>query len=181
MKILLDLFLTFARIGVCTFGGGYAIMPILQREIVEGKHWATESDIMDYYAIAQCTPGVIGVNTASFVGARMGGTAGAFVATFGFVLPSYIIIVFIAAFLTRFSEIEAVQNAFAGIQVVICALVVKAVLKMLRAGVIDILTALIFAGTFLGLAVFGLPSIALVIIAASLGILLGPHKEDKTP
>lgn len=177
MHPLFDLFLTFLRIGACTFGGGYAILPILQREIVEGKRWATEQDIIDYYAIAQCTPGIIGVNTASFVGARVGGTAGAFLATIGFVLPSYVIIVVIAAFLNRFAEIEFVQNAFNGIQVVVCALVLRAVWKMLRIGVVDRLTALIFLATFLAIAVFRLPSIALIAAAALIGLVAGAVRE----
>lgn len=168
---LLDLFWTFVRIGVCTFGGGYSIMPILQREIVDGKGWATEEDIMDYYAIAQCTPGVIGVNTATFIGGRVAGNLGGFMATFGFVLPSYFIIVIIASFLTHFADIPAVQHAFAGIQVVVCALVLRAIWKMLRKGIVDWLTALIFVITFICIAQFGISPIILVIASALIGIL----------
>ena len=88
MNQLLDLFLTFARIGGLTFGGGYAMLPILQREVVEKRHWATEEELMDYYAIGQCTPGIIAVNTATFVGQGLAGSIGGIVATLGVVFPS---------------------------------------------------------------------------------------------
>ena len=98
MNIYLDLFLTFARVGVCTFGGGYAMLPVLQREVVEKKSWATEDELLDYYAVGQCTPGVIAVNTATFVGFRHKGNLGGIVATLGVVFPSILIIGLIAAF-----------------------------------------------------------------------------------
>ena len=93
MKLLLDLFLTFAKMGAVTFGGGYAMLPILQREVVEKRKWATDEEIMDYYAIGQCTPGIIAVNTATFVGEKVKGIAGGIVATLGVVFPSLPLIV----------------------------------------------------------------------------------------
>ena len=110
MNPYLDLYLTFARIGVCTFGGGYAMLPILQREVVENRHWATEDELMDYYAIGQCTPGIIAVNTATFVGQKTAGIAGGIIATLGVVFPSLIIITIIAAFIQNFSDLAIVQN-----------------------------------------------------------------------
>ena len=110
MNQLLDLFLTFARIGGLTFGGGYAMLPILQREVVEKRHWATEEELMDYYAIGQCTPGIIAVNTATFVGQGLAGSIGGIVATLGVVFPSLIIITIIAAFIQNFSDLAIVQN-----------------------------------------------------------------------
>ena len=98
MNPYLDLYLTFARIGVCTFGGGYAMLPILQREVVENRHWATEDELMDYYAIGQCTPGVIAVNTSTFIGCKTHGILGGIAATAGMITPSLIIITIIAAF-----------------------------------------------------------------------------------
>ena len=92
MKLLPDLFLTFAKVGVMTFGGGYAMLPIIQREVVENKGWATEEEVMDYYAIGQCTPGVIAVNTATFIGQKLRGIPGAICATLGVVFPSVVII-----------------------------------------------------------------------------------------
>ena len=102
--MLWKLFITFAKIGAFTFGGGYAMLSILQREIVEINHWATEDEMLDYYAIAQCTPGVIAVNTATFIGVKHRGVIGGIVATFGVVLPSIIIILIIAAFIKNFLE-----------------------------------------------------------------------------
>ena len=92
MKELLVLFLTFAKVGVMTFGGGYAMLPILQREVVENKGWATDEELTDYFAIGQCTPGVIAVNTATFIGYRYKGLAGGILATLGVISPSIIII-----------------------------------------------------------------------------------------
>ena len=101
MNPYLDLYLTFARIGVCTFGGGYAMLPILQREVVENRRWTTEDELMDYYAIGQCTPGVIAVNTATFIGYKTHGILGGIAATAGMITPSLIIITIIAAFIQR--------------------------------------------------------------------------------
>ena len=113
MKQLLDLFFTFARIGGLTFGGGYAMLPILQREVVEKRKWVTNEEIMDYYAIGQCTPGIIAVNTATFIGQKCAGNIGGIVATLGVVFPSLIIITLIAAFLQNFADLAIVKNAFA--------------------------------------------------------------------
>ena len=99
MNLYADLFLTFAKVGVCTFGGGYAMLPILQREVVEKKNWATEEELTDYFAIGQCTPGVIAVNTATFIGQKYRGNLGGTIATLGVVFPSLVIITIIAAFL----------------------------------------------------------------------------------
>ena len=108
----LDLFLTFARIGGLTFGGGYAMLPILQREVVEKRGWATENELSDYYAIGQCTPGIIAVNVATFIGNKRKGVLGGIIATFGVVFPSLVIITLIAAFLQNFADLEIVKHAF---------------------------------------------------------------------
>ena len=110
--MLFDLFITFAKVGVMTFGGGYAMLPILQREIVENKSWATEEDLADYYAIGQCTPGIIAINTATFVGTKQKGIIGGIVASLGMVFPSLVIITAIAALLSNFADIPLVQHAF---------------------------------------------------------------------
>lgn len=116
MKELLDMFLTFARIGGFTFGGGYAMLPMLQKEVVNGRHWATDEELMDYYAIGQCTPGIIAVNTATFVGYKNRGIPGAIAATLGVIAPSLVIIMIIAAFISNFIELSFVSSAFAGIR-----------------------------------------------------------------
>lgn len=139
-----DLFLTFARIGGCTFGGGYAMLPILQREIVEKKGWASEEELADYFAIGQCTPGVIAVNTATFVGQKQKGVPGGIVATLGVVFPSLVIILVIAASLQNFADIPAVVHAFNGVRACVCALILSSVLKLRRTTIVDSLTTGIF-------------------------------------
>lgn len=127
---LLKMFLTFAKIGVMTFGGGYAMLPILQREIVEKNGWATEEELTDYFAIGQCTPGIIAVNTATFIGHKKKGVIGGIVTTLGVVFPSLVIITVIAAFLTNFADIPAVRNALAGVNACVVALIASSVLKL---------------------------------------------------
>ncbi len=145
MNLLVDLFLTFARIGVCTFGGGYAMLPILQRELVENKKWATETELADYYAVGQCTPGIIAVNTATFVGRSQAGIAGGIVATLGLVFPSLVIIMVIAAFLQNFMHLEFVVHAFNGVRAGVVALILSSVIKLFKNAVIDWPTRIIYA------------------------------------
>lgn len=137
LKKYAELFFTFAKVGVCTFGGGYAMLPILQRELVENKHWASEEELADYYAVGQCTPGVIAVNTATFVGSKLCGTAGGVIATLGVVSPSILIILVIAAFLQNFMEIQWVVHAFNGIRAGVVALILTSVLRLYKNSVID--------------------------------------------
>ena len=107
---LLELFLTFAKVGVMTFGGGYAMLPILDRELIEKRGWATNEELMDYYAVGQCTPGVIAVNTATFLGNKLAGPVGGIIASLGVVFPSVVIITLIAGILTSFADIPAVPS-----------------------------------------------------------------------
>ena len=135
MKELFDLFWTFCKIGALTFGGGYAMLPLIQREIVENKKWSTEKEILDYYAVGQCTPGVIAVNTATFIGYKLKGIIGGIIATLGVVFPSLIIILIIAAFLQNFADLAIVQSAFAGIRVAVVALIITTVVKLLKSSI----------------------------------------------
>lgn len=130
MNIYFDLFLTFAKVGVCTFGGGYAMLPILQREVVEKKGWAADEELTDYFAVGQCTPGIIAVNTATFIGYKYKGIPGGVLATLGVVFPSLVIITAIAAFLSNFASIPVVQHALAGINAAVVALIASSVLKL---------------------------------------------------
>ena len=169
---IFELFSTFARVGVLTFGGGYAMLPILQREVVERRGWATDAELTDYYAIGQCTPGVIAVNTATFIGRKQGGVAGAAAATLGVVFPSLLIITAIAALLSGFAELPAVKNAFSGIRVCVCVLILNAVVKLWKKTVVDLPTLFIFLAV-LGLSVFTkLSPVVFVLCAAALGILV---------
>ena len=165
MHIYLDLFATFFRTGACTFGGGYAMLPILQRDVVEKKGWATEEELTDYFAIGQCTPGVIAVNTATFIGYKYKGIPGGIVATLGIVCPSILIITIIALFLRSFADLPAVAHAFAGIRACVCVLIFNAVLKIWKSTVIDLPTALIFITVFLLSVFLGLSPALMVVVA----------------
>lgn len=170
MNLYLDLFLTFAKVGVCTFGGGLAMLPLLQREVVERKAWATEAELTDYYAIGQCTPGVIAVNTATFVGYKEKGVLGGIIATFGMIFPSLVIITLIAAFLSNFAHIPAVIHAFAGIRACVCVLIFNAVLKLWKSTVINLTAGIIFAVIFLLSVLVGLSPALLVVAAGLVGL-----------
>ena len=172
MNMYLDLFLTFARIGALTFGGGYTMLPIIQKEVVEKKKWVDSEDVLDYYAIGQCIPGIIAVNTAIFIGNKKKGVWGGIAAALGAVFPSLIIIMIIAAFLTNFADIPAVQNAFAGIRVCVCVLILNAVLKLQKKAVPDLPAAIIFVVVFLTASFTSLSPILFVLVSAVVGILL---------
>ena len=172
MNPYLDLFWTFARIGGFTFGGGYAMLPILQREVVEKRAWITANELTDYYAIGQCTPGIIAVNTATFVGNRAKGTLGGIVATLGVVFPSLIIITLLAAFLQNFADLPIVQNAFAGIRTAVFVLILQAVLKLRKGALVDKITLGIGMMVFLLSILFSLSPIWLVLAAAAAGVLV---------
>ena len=185
MPVLLDLFCTFFRIGAFTFGGGYAMLPMLQREIVEKKRWSTEEDILDYFAVGQCTPGIIAVNTATFVGYKKRGATGGVAATLGVVAPSVLIITIIAALLSNFAEIAAVQHAFAGIRVAVCVLILNSVVKLMKTSVTDALTLCVFLAVFACSAfIKGVSPVLIVLAAGLLGIVvrvwLKTGKEEKT-
>ena len=172
MKKLWELYITFAKIGIMTFGGGMTMLPILQREVVENKNWTTEEELMDYYAIGQCTPGIIAVNTATFIGQKQKGIFGGILATLGVVTPSLLIITLLAGVIQQFAHLPAVKNAFAGIQVCICVLIFNAVMKLLKKAVIDKRTAGIFVLVLLGGVFLTLSPVWFVIAAALAGILL---------
>ena len=137
MKTLSDLFFTFFRIGAVTFGGGYSMLPILQKETVEKKQWVTESDLLDYYAIGQCLPGIIAVNTSIFIGYKVNKTSGSVAASLGVITPSIIVITIIAMLISNFADIPAVQYAFNGIRIAVAALITEAVIKLFRTNIIQ--------------------------------------------
>ena len=179
MKALLNLFLVFARIGVVSFGGGYAMLPFLQRELVEKRGWVSEKEIADYFAIGQCTPGVIAVNTATFVGNKLKGIWGGLFATLGVVFPSVVIITIIAACISNFADLEIVKNAFAGIRACVCVLILNAVIKLWKSSIVDKLSILIFLLVFL-LSIFTNISSALFVIAAGVaGLAIGAVRKGR--
>lgn len=179
MKDLWELFTIFFRIGAFTFGGGYAMLPIIQSEIVEKRKWATDDEIIDYYAIGQCTPGVIAVNTATFIGYKRKGIIGGIVATMGVIFPSLVIITTISTFFKHFRDYVIVQHAFGGIRVGVVALIASTVFKMFKQTVKDWTGIAIFAIAFLIIAFIDVSPIVVIIAAALVGIFKGKNIENK--
>jgi len=168
----LKLLLSFAYIGAFTFGGGYSMLPMFQRELVEKNKWLTVEELTDLFSISQCLPGIIAANTAIFVGYKHKRVLGGIVSALGVALPSIIFILIIAAFLTNFASIPIVQKAFIGLRVCVSVLIINAVLKLRKNSVIDLPSVFIFLAVFL-LAVFKiLPVAALVAIAGVFGIAI---------
>jgi chromate transporter len=157
--------------GSFTFGGGYAMLPIIQEEIVNKRNWATDKEILDYYAIGQSTPGIIAVNTATFIGYRQKGILGGIFATLGIVSPSIVIITIIATFFNNFQDYAIVQNAFGGIRVVVAALILNAVLKMYKDSVKDWTGIILFTASFLVLLLMDITPIIVIVVSAIAGII----------
>ena len=170
--ILLKLFAAFARVGVLTFGGGYAMIPMLEREIVDRHGWATNEELMDYYAVGQCTPGVIAVNTATFIGYKVAGNLGGVVATLGVIFPSFVIISVSAGIIRNFADIPAVKSAFAGIRVCVCVLIFNSVIKLWKGAVKDKAALVLCLLVFVLSVFFNISPIVFVIFCAAAGILL---------
>ncbi len=171
LKELFELYAAFFRVGLFTFGGGYAMLPLIQREVVDKKGWADENEVMDYFAVGQCTPGVIAVNVATFIGSKRKGVIGGIAATLGVVAPSIIIISIIAAFLSHFADNPYVGHAFNGIRLAVCALVSVSIFKLFKKGVVDAVTAGIAVATFLCLKLFGVSPVAAVVVSAVAGVV----------
>ncbi|HHT66279.1 MAG: chromate transporter [Caldicoprobacterales bacterium] len=165
LKKSLKLFTVFFRIGAFTFGGGYAMIPYIEREIVDKNKWIKSEEIIDIFAIVQSVPGVIAVNSSTFVGYRIAGLTGSIAATLGVVLPSYIIIAVIALFLYNFKEYPLVNEAFHGIQAGVAALMCYVVYKLGKSSIKNGYGAVLAAASFLALTVFG-ASAVLVLLAA---------------
>lgn len=182
MNPYLDFYLTFARVGVCTFGGGYAMLPILQREVVEKKGWADEEELADYFAIGQCTPGIIAVNTATFVGYKHGGIPGALCATLGLVSPSVLIISLIATLLTTVTQYPIVNHALAGVNACVVALIASSVLKLGKAALKDWVTVGIYLAVLAAALGLDASPVLLILCAGLAGYLarkLGALREGK--
>ncbi len=179
MLELIKLFLIFAKIGAVTFGGGYAMLPILQRELCEKRGWVTDAELTDYYAIGQCTPGVIAVNTGTFIGYKRKGVAGSIAATLGVIFPSMVIITLIAAFLSNFAELAVVRNAFAGIRVCVCVFILNTVIKLWKSAIVDKLGIVIFCAVFLVALFTSIPAALLVIAAGIAGIVISRIRKEK--
>ncbi len=187
MKDLLDLYWTYLKIGCVNFGGGYAMLPLLERELANKKGWVTMDELRDYFAIGQCTPGVIALNVSTFVGQKRKGVAGAIAAMLGFLTGPIAIILILAAFLRNFAELEAVQHAFAGIRVCVCVLIVQAVLRLWKKSIVDpfplalylVILALFSVSSFTSLLPVKIPAAVLVILAGLAGLAASLLKNKK--
>ena len=173
MKELFDLFRAFFTIGALTFGGGYAMLPMLEREIVNKHKWATQEELLNYFAIGQCTPGIIAVNTATFVGYKTRKTIGGVVATLGVITPSLLIITVIAMVLENFMDIQWVQHAFAGIRVAVCALIVASVIKLFKSNVKKLWHIALAVSAFVVVALLKLSPVYMVVACAVLSFIFG--------
>ena len=187
MKELLDLYWTYLKIGSVNFGGGYAMLPLLERELVNKKGWTTMDELRDYFAIGQCTPGVIALNVSTFIGQKRKGVAGAIAAAMGFLTVPIVLILIIAAFLTNFAQLEVVQHAFAGIRVCVCVLILQAILRLWKSSVVDAFTMVLYAvilalnalGSFTSLLPVKIPAAVLVILAGAAGLTASLLKNKK--
>ena len=177
----LKLLLSFAYIGAFTFGGGYAMLPMFQRELVEKKGWLTEEEMTDLFSISQCLPGIIAANTAIFVGYKYKGIIGGVVAALGVALPSVVVIMLIAAFLSNFAEITFVKSAFTGLRVCVSVLIINAVLKLRKHSVVDISTGIIFIFVFILSIYMSVPVALLVIVAGICGVAISLVQKRISP
>lgn len=171
LKILWQLYLAFLRIGGLTFGGGLSMLPMLKYELVEKKNWISEEELLDCYAIGQCTPGIIAVNTATFVGYRKKGVAGGIFSTLGMVTPSLVIITLVAACLERFMDNVWLQHALMGVRGIVCALMCNTVINLARKSLVDRFTCIVCAVVLLLCLLTNVPTILIVVTAAVVGIL----------
>lgn len=172
MQDLINLYVSWFKMGLFTFGGGYAMLPMIQKEVIEKHHWATEDEIMDYYALGQVTPGIIAVNTATFVGYKIKGVIGGICSTLGVISPSLIIISLIAGLISNFSELEVVQHALRGIQVAVCVLMFTAIKGLYKKGVKGTVPFIIFACAFVLSYFTSISTVILVIIAGITGYVM---------
>ena len=178
MKDYLSLYLAFLKIGIVTFGGGYAMLPILERDLTEKRQWTTSEQLLDYFAIGQCTPGIIALNVSTFIGHSRKGVPGGIIATAGFLTCPIILILIISMFLTNFAEIPLVKNAFAGIRVCVCMLILQAVMNLWKKSIPDKKTLGLYGVLFLlmiasPLLPVQIPAAVLVIAAGIFGICFG--------
>ena len=175
----LDLFLTFMKIGAFTFGGGYAMIPLIQREVGEEKKWINESELMDMIAIAESTPGPIAINSATFVGHHVGGFRGAFCATVGVILPSFAIIAAISYVLQQFERLRAVKYAFLGIRAGVLALILKAFWNMARQIPKKAVSCCIAATAFVLAALLKLNVLIVIVLCAAAGLIASLMAEGR--
>lgn len=166
------LFLTFFKIGAFTFGGGYAMIPLIQKETVEREQWIGENDMLEVLAVAESTPGPVSINIATFVGYHIAGVAGAFCATAGVVVPSFCVVLILSFFLKRFESLKVVKYAFEGIRAGILALLVKTLISMGKQNPKNIFTYLMIGVSFIGAAILDISVLLVIIFCALAGLMI---------
>ena len=171
MRELIKLFLSFVKIGAFTFGGGAAMMALLEDELVKKQKWITSQDLLDFYAIAQCTPGIIAVNTATIVGYKLKGFSGAFLATLGVVMPSFIIIISIASIIENFAENQYITHIFNGIRAAVVAIIARVVIILWQKNIKHTWEAAIFILSITGLIFCSLSPAVVVVFGFILGMI----------
>lgn len=169
-NIYAELYITFLKIGSLTFGGGYAMLPMMESELVDSKKWITTEELLDYYAVGQSTPGIIAVNVATFVGYKKAGNIGGIIATLGVVTPSVLIISLMAGIIKSIDQMPVVQKAMKGISVAVCALITDATLKFIKKTARGIVSILVLFTSFIFLYFFKVPSVFIILGATLLGI-----------
>lgn len=173
MKTLLELYWIFLKIGSVAFGGGYAMLPILQREFVIERDWLSDEELMDYFAIGQCTPGIIAINVSTFIGNKRAGIIGAIASTMGFVTIPIILILIIASFLSNFTDLAIVNQAFAGIRVAVCVLIFNAIERLWKKSIINNVALVLFGIIFVLTIFTSISPAVFVIVAGVIGVLIG--------
>jgi len=182
IKLLLEIFLAFFKIGSFTFGGGYAMMPLIEKEVVNNKNWVKEEEIIDVFAVSQSLPGAIAINSSTFIGYKIAGKKGATVATLGVILPSLMIITIIAAFFTKFQHNQYVRAAFAGIRPTIVGLILLAAIKIGKNSIKDKLGIVVALLSAILVTFTDIQAIYIIIGGAVIGLIIYkwfPHKVDK--
>ena len=167
----IDLFWSFFKIGCVLFGGGYTVLPLLQREFSEKRSFATNEELADYFALSQCTPGIIAVNVAVYIGYKRQKAPGALFSALGIILPSFIIITLISSLIFRFSDIPVVAHTFAGLRIAVCVIILNAVIKLIKSGAKNIFYFIVFGISFLAVIIFNISPVFIILSGGILGVI----------
>lgn len=179
LKECFTLFCAFFKVGAFTFGGGIAMLPMLKKYLIEDLHYITEEEMLDYFAISQCTPGVIAVNIATFVGYKRAGFFGALTATLGVVFPSFVVIVILAHFISLSSSVVWFQKAVKGVNIAVTTLLLRAFFSISKKTIIDATTFFIFLISFVSIAFFNIPAFYVIIVSGIVGYIFSTLKAKK--
>lgn len=178
IKNLFNLYFSFAKIGTFTIGGGLAMMPMMQAELIKKRKWITDEELIDYYAVGQSTPGIVAVNVATFVGYKQMGIVGGIFATLGMVTPSLVIIMILAGIINSINDFPIIQKALKGINVAVAALLTSTIINFMKKTIKKFTNAIFMMISFLLVFVFKLPSFWIILFALLIGVVL-TYKEKK--